>query len=112
MLSNAAETVMATLLWPVVTWTGEIVVDTFFTVNGNGLLVPALVVTVRLRSPRGAEGSMTSVAVNDVALIPLTALTRTPVPVIPTSDLWVAKLVPDNVTLIVVPGNPRSGYMS
>src|SRR5271157_733935 len=70
---------------------------TAITVKGRALLVPALVVTVTLRAPGTAEGSMVKRAVICVALVTITALTDVPVPLTATIAP-AAKLVPVRVS--------------
>ena len=74
-------------------------------------LVPAAVVTVTVRGPSAAAGSITKLAVSDVALATMTLVTVTPPPLTVTVVAPATKLVPVSVTATVVPGSPRFGEM-
>ena len=74
-----------------------------------GPLVPIEVVTVTVRSPSVAVGSITTLAVSAVPLLTATPVTVTPLPPTVTVVAPTTKLVPVNVTATVVPRAPLFG---
>ncbi len=78
-------------------------------------LVPAAVVTVTVRAPAAAAGSITKLAVSDVLLPTTTLVTVTPLPLrftvvrfttTPPNGALATKFVPVSVTATVVPWVP------
>src|SRR5262245_43530186 len=74
-------------------------------VNGIELLVPRFVVTLTFAGPMDAFVPMVNVAVARESLTTLMLLTAIPLPASMLREF--EKLVPDKVTLTVVPGAPR-----
>jgi hypothetical protein len=71
--------------------------------------VPVAVVTVTVRAPAAAAASMAKLAVNDVALCTVVAVTVTPAPLTATLVAPVTKPVPVNVIDAVEPAVPAAG---
>ena len=72
----------------------------------RGPLVPMAVVTVTVREPSAAAGSITKLAVSDVLLLTVTLVTVAPLPPTATVVAPATKLVPVSVTATVVPRMP------
>jgi len=75
-------------------------------VNVCAPLVPALVVTVRLRAPNSAVDAIVSVTVSMFSLATLTEDAVTPVPLTATVVPPVTKFAPTSVSVVVVPCTP------
>ena len=81
------------------------------TVKVTPPLVPFEVVTVTVRSPLTAAGSIEKAAVKVVELVTLTELTVTPVPLTVIEVAPVTKFVPVNVTMTFAFWLPLFGEM-
>jgi len=109
MLSKYATTLRETFMRPAMTSLGEATVSTLTTRTVAVLLVPPLVVTVTVRSPRGAIAAAASVVSREVPAVGDSEPTEIPPPFTVTLVLPGIKPDPESVTGIDVPGKTTSG---